>query len=107
MGRYRKGKRRGKRAAPTVSGPFAAAYWRLRRLARKRGLFVLFDGDPAAPRFTFFDITRGVAQLDYWPQSRLWAYADRPGCGGRCDEHDDIIAVAVRLAGPRERTDGP
>jgi hypothetical protein len=99
MGRHRKSKHSGKRAVPIISGPFAAAYWRLRRRARKRGLFVLFDGDPAAPRFTFFDTTLGVALLDYWPKSGVWAYAARPGRGGRCDNHDEIIAVAVRLAG--------
>jgi hypothetical protein len=103
MGRRRKGKRKG--TGPAISGPFAGTYWHLRRLAGTQRLFVLFEGEPAAPRLTFFDTTRGVALLTYWPRSRLWSYADRPGRGGRCDEHDAIVAVAVRRAGQRRKSD--
>jgi DNA invertase Pin-like site-specific DNA recombinase len=69
-------KRRNGEAA--VSGPFAETYWRLRRLARARRLFVLFDGDPAAPQLTFFDTIRGMPLLDYWPSSCIWAHSIRP-----------------------------
>jgi hypothetical protein len=100
MGRRNKCKGERKKNEPTVSGPFAETYWHLRRLARRRDLFILFDGDPEAPRFTFFDTTHGMPLLDYWPKSRRWAYANRPECAGLCDEHD-IIAVAARLAGAR------
>jgi hypothetical protein len=99
MGRHKKGHRQRKKGEPTVSGPFVEVYGHLRRLVRKKRLFILFDGDPAAPRLTFFETTQGAEVLDYWPGSRLWAYPGRPWRGGRCDEHDDVIAVAVRLAG--------
>src|SRR5436309_688257 len=66
--RKRKGLKR-PQAEPTVCGPFAGTYWRLRRLAKARRLFVLFDGDPESPRLTFFDTAQGVALLDYWPNS--------------------------------------
>jgi len=99
MSRCRKRKRKQKGIEPTVTGPFSGTYWHLRRLARGLNLFVLFDGNPAAPRLTFFDTTRGMPLLNYWPKSGLWAYADRPGRGGRCNEHGDSLAVAQRLAG--------
>jgi hypothetical protein len=103
MSKHKKGKR--KKVEPAVSGPFAGIYWHLRRLARRRRLFVLFDGDQAAPRLTFFDTVRGVALLDYWPASKVWAYAGRPGRGGHCQEHADVIAVAGQVAGAgREAT---
>jgi hypothetical protein len=105
MSRRKKGKRKRKDTETPVTGPFAGTYWHLRRQAKARELFVLFDGEPAAPRLTFFDTTWGMALLLYWPKSRLWAYADRPGRGGRCDEHADIILVAVRLAGQRRKSD--
>ncbi len=98
-------KRKGKKSTPTVSGPFAGTYWHLRRLAETRRLFVLFDGDPAAPRLTFFDAIRGMALLDYWPKSRVWSYSNRAGRGGGCRQHDDIIAVAVGRAGQRSKAD--
>jgi hypothetical protein len=104
MSRRKKGRRKRKDAGPTVSGPFAGTYRHLRRQAERRGLFVLFDGTSVTPRLTFFDTTRGVAILDYWPRTRLWSYADRLGRGGRCDEHADVIAVAVRRAGQRENS---
>jgi hypothetical protein len=103
MRRHKKGKR--KKTEPAVSGPFAGTYWHLRRLAEKRRLFILFDGAPEGPRLTLFDTTRGTALLDYWPKSRLWAYADRPWRGGRCSEHADVIAVAVRRAGQGRELD--
>jgi hypothetical protein len=98
-------KRRRRNGEPAVSGPFAETYWRLRRLARARRLFVLFDGDPAAPRLTFFDAIGGMPLLDYWPKSCLWACADRPRRGGKCKELTDILAVALRLAGQRQKSD--
>jgi hypothetical protein len=101
----RKRRKSERESAPVVSGPFAATYWHLRRLVRRRTLFVLFDGDPQAPRLTFFDTTRGLALLDYWPCSRLWAYADRPGCRGKCKAHAEILAVAVRRAGQCRKAD--
>lgn len=101
MGRHKKGNRARKKGEPTVRGPFAEVYWRLRRLAGKKKLFVLFDGAPGAPRLTIYETSRSEELLDYEPRSRLWAHAGRPWRGGRCDEHDDIIAVAVRLAGSR------
>jgi hypothetical protein len=97
MGKWKRGKGRHKAGAPVVSGPFAGTYWHLRRLAGVRRLFILFDGEPAAPRLTVFDTARGVALVDYWPKSRLWSYADRPGRGGQCEEHADVIAVAVQV----------
>jgi hypothetical protein len=103
MSKRKKG--RHKKRGPTVSGPWASTYWHLRRLASDRNLFVLFDGEPAAPRITIFDTIRGMALLDYWPKSHLWSYADRPGRGGQCAEHGDIIALAVRIAGTRGRAD--
>jgi hypothetical protein len=105
MSRRKKRKRKRKDGGPAVSGPFAGTYWHLRRLLEARRLFVLFDGEPAAPRLTFFDTIRGEALLNYWPKTRLWAYADRPGRGGRCNDHADIINVAVRRAGQRQKRD--
>jgi hypothetical protein len=105
MSRRKKAKGKGSHTTPAVSGPFAGTYWHLRRMARSRDLFVLFDGAPEAPRLTFFDTARGLALLKYWPKSQLWGYADRPGRGGRCGEHADVIGVAVRRAGQRLKSD--
>ena len=104
MSRHKKGKR--KKVEPAVSEPFAGIYWHLRRLARRRRLFVLFDRDQTAPRLTFFDTVRGVAILDYWPASKVWAYAARPGRGGHCQDHADVIAVAGQVAGAGRKAAG-
>ena len=85
MGRHKK--REGKTTDQDVSGPWAGIYRELDRLARACNLFVLFDGEPAAPRLTLFETTRGGALLDYRPDSRTWVHASRPGLGGRCGEH--------------------
>jgi hypothetical protein len=97
----RQKQRRRKRdcTGPAVSGPFARAYWHLRRLARRRGLFVLFDGDPASPRLTFYDAVLGVVLVVFWPSTRRWAFADRPARGGTCQGHEDVLNVARRAAG--------
>ena len=105
MSKRKKAKGKGSHTTLAVSGPFAGTYWHLRRLARGRNLFVLFDGAPEAPRLTFFDTSRGLALLNYWPKAQFWAYADRPGRGGRCAEHADVIALAVRRAGQRQKSD--
>ncbi len=97
MTKRRKGKHT--KGEQTVSGPFAPMFWRLRRLGQKHGLFVLFEGDPVAPKLTFFDTTRGVALINYWPKSRLWGHASRQWRGGRCNQHEDILDVAKRAAG--------
>ena len=76
MRKHRKGKKN--IAEPAVGSPFAGAYWHLQRLAKRRRLFVLFDGDSRAPRLTFFETIWGVALLDCWPMSRLWAYVPPP-----------------------------
>jgi hypothetical protein len=63
MGRHKKRRRR--KDKPTVSGPFAGLYWHQRQLARRHGLFILFDGNPKAPRLTFFEMNAGLALLNY------------------------------------------
>ncbi len=106
MGKKMKGRRAAVKRQPAVSGPFAGLYWQLRRLARNRRLFVLFDGAPRAPRLTFFDTTTGRAVLDYWPGSRLWAPSNRPGRGGRCYGGAEAVELAARLAAARDRRTG-